>query len=66
MFRRISQMPQEEVFTRTLFGVILIGSFFFSWGKYVALILGILFLISAYQGICLTCMFYKKYFKNKS
>ncbi len=61
MFRRVGQMKPEEVFTRTTFAVLLIGSSFFPWGRWVALILGILFLISALQGFCLTCWLYKKY-----
>jgi len=63
--RKKGTMPPEEVFTRTVFAVILIGSFFVSWGRWVSLILGILFLISAYQGFCITCYLYKKYSKSK-
>ena len=65
MIRRIGTMPEEEVFTRSLFGVILIMATFISWGKWVSFILGILFLISAYQGICLTCILYKKFIMKK-
>jgi hypothetical protein len=61
MFRRIGTMKPEEVFTRTLFGVILIGASFVSWGHWVSLILGVLFLISAFQGFCLTCFLYRKF-----
>ena len=61
MFRRVKDMPPEEVFTRALFGVILIGSFFVAWGKWVAGVLGVLFLLSAFSGFCLTCYLYKKF-----
>ena len=44
MFRRVSNMKPEEIFTRTTFGVIMIAAAFVSWGKWVTLILGILFL----------------------
>lgn len=64
MFRRSGNMKSEEVFTRTLFGLILIGSSFFSWGKWVMLVLGIMFLLSAFSGICLTCILYKKFFEK--
>ena len=57
---RINQMPPEERFTRTFVGVVLILTAFMSWGKWVALSFGILFLISAWQGFCLTCEIYKK------
>lgn len=66
MFRRHSQMPPEEVFTRTVFGVVLILAAFISWGRWVSFILGILFLISAFQGFCLTCYLYKKFAQKKS
>ena len=59
---RKNNMPTEERFTRTVFGVILILSACVSWGKWVALILGILFLISAWQGYCVTCAWYKSKF----
>lgn len=65
MFRRVSQMPEEEVFTRCLFGIILIAASFVSWGKWVTGILGVLFLFSAYQGVCLTCILYKKFIKKE-
>lgn len=61
MFRRVGQMKPEEIFTRTVFAVVLIGSSFFPWCRWVALVLGILFLISALQGFCLTCWLYKKF-----
>ncbi|MBP9854921.1 MAG: DUF2892 domain-containing protein [Candidatus Omnitrophica bacterium] len=66
MFRRMSQMPAEEVFTRTFFGVVLILSAFISWGRWITLVLGILFLLSAYQGFCLTCYLYKKFVQKKN
>ena len=62
---KINNMPPEERFTRTVFGVILILSAMVSWGKWVALILGMLFLISAWQGYCATCQMYKKLLKEK-
>ena len=62
MIRRVGQMPPEEVFTRTFFGIIMILAAFFSWGKWVTFTLGVLFLISAFQGICVTCILYKKLF----
>ena len=58
--KRISNMKPEERFTRTLFGVIMILSAFIGWGKWIILILGVLFLISAWQGYCVTCEMYKK------
>ena len=59
-------MPPEERFTRTLFGIILIGAAFVSWGKWATLILGILFLISAWQGFCATCFLYRKFHDRHS
>lgn len=59
MWRRVGQMKPEEVVARITFGVLLIGSSFFPWGRWVALALGVLFLISAFQGFCLTCWLYK-------
>ena len=59
-------MPPEEVFTRTLFGIIMIAAFFVSWGRWVTLVLGIMFLISAVQGVCLTCVFYRKFFLKET
>jgi len=61
MFRRIGTMKPEEVFTRTVFGLIMIGAAFVSWGRWVTFTLGILFLISAFQGFCLTCFLYRKF-----
>ncbi|MCA9399666.1 MAG: DUF2892 domain-containing protein [Candidatus Omnitrophica bacterium] len=65
MLKRVGQMPPEEVFTRTVFGIIMIGSAFVPWGKWVTGILGVLFLISAFQGFCITCVFYKKFIGKK-
>lgn len=62
---RISNMPPEERFTRTVFGVIVILSTFVSWGKWVTLTLGVLFLISAWHEYCATCEMYKKISQNK-
>ena len=62
--KRVSNMPPEECFTRTLFGVIMISAAFISWGKWVTFVLGILFLISAFQGFCVTCVLYKMFNKN--
>ena len=58
--KRIHNMPPEQRFTRTVFGVIMIGSAFIPGGKWITFVLGILFLISAYQGYCVTCEIYKK------
>jgi len=57
---RINNMKPEERFTRTVFGVIMIGAAFFSWGKWVVAVLGGLFLISAWEGYCVTCEMYKR------
>ena len=65
MLKRVGQMPPEEVFTRTVFGIIMIGCAFVPWGKWVTGILGVLFLISAFQGFCITCVFYKKFIGKK-
>ena len=62
---RINNMSPEERFTRTTFGVIMIAAAFFAWGKWVIFVLGILFLISAWQGYCVTCEMYKRMMKNK-
>lgn len=62
--RRMNNMPPEERFSRTLFGVVLIFAALISWGKWIAFILGILFLISAWQGYCATCELYKKISKK--
>lgn len=62
--QRTGQMPPEEVFSRLLFGLVLVGSCFFSWGRWVAGVLGLLFVISALSGFCLTCWLYKKFFSK--
>lgn len=56
----ISNMQPEERFTRTLFGIVMIVASFISWGKWIMLVLGVLFLASAWQGYCVTCEMYKK------
>lgn len=63
---RINPMQPEERFTRNLLGIIMIVTFFFDWGRWVALALGFLFLISAWQGYCFTCEIYKKLNQRKS
>ena len=65
MFQRIGTMPPEERFTRTVFAFIMIASTFVAWGKWVTFTLGVLFLISVAQGVCLTCHFYKKLLAKK-
>ena len=62
--RRINNMKPEDRFTRTLFGIIMIGVAFVGWGKWVVLVLGVLFLISAWEGYCVTCELYKKLKKD--
>lgn len=62
---RINNVKSEERFTRTVFGIIMIVSAFISWGKWVTFVLGVLFLISAWQGYCVTCELYKKVHKTK-
>lgn len=62
--KRINNMPEEERFSRTLFGVIMIGAAFVAWGKWLVFVLGVLFLISAWQGFCLTCEIYKRFNKK--
>jgi hypothetical protein len=61
---RVNNMPPEERFTRTLFGVIMILAAFVNWGKWIVLILGALFLISAWQGYCATCALYRRFQKK--
>ena len=62
--RRINNMSPEERFTRITFGVIMILSGFIAWGKWIVMILGVLFLISAWHGYCATCEMYKKILKK--
>lgn len=66
MIRRVGQMKPEEVFSRTTIGIILILSSFFSWGKWVALMVGVLFLVSVLSGICLLCELYKYFRPSKA
>ncbi|MDP2652838.1 MAG: DUF2892 domain-containing protein [Candidatus Omnitrophota bacterium] len=61
---RINNMKPEERFTRTVFGVIMILAAFVSWGKWVVMVLGALFLVSAWQGYCVTCEMYKNSLKK--
>lgn len=63
--RKVNNIPPEERFTRTLFGVIMIAGAFISWGKWVVCVLGILFLVSAWEGYCVTCELYKKFSRSK-
>ncbi len=56
-------MPNYERFGRFLFGALLIGSYFFSWGKWIAVALGTLFLVTSAQGLCINCK-YKKLLNN--
>jgi hypothetical protein len=65
MFRRVGNMKPEEVFTRTVFGIVMIAAAFVDWGRWVTGILGVLFLISAFQGFCITCHLYRQ-FADKS
>lgn len=66
MFRRVGNMKPEEIFTRTVFGFIMIGATFIPGGRWITFVLGILFLISALQGFCITCVLYKKFASNKN
>lgn len=60
-------MKPEERFTRALFGVIMIGSVFFSWGKWVVAALGALFIASAACGApCLLCKVTNIFVKHKT
>lgn len=52
---------KADRFTRYVFGILLVGSFFLGGAKWMALILGGLFLISAATTFCITCEFYKKF-----
>jgi len=62
---RVKNIKSEDRFTRTLFGIIMISSPFIIWGKWVVFVLGVLFLISARDGYCVTCELYKKAHKSK-
>jgi hypothetical protein len=60
-----NNLPPKFRFTRTVFAIIMIGAMFFEWGKYAVAILGVLFLISAATGFCITCKLYEKVFGCK-
>lgn len=58
---KMRSMSRQEISTRIMFGVILTASVFFSWGKWVVLVLGILFFITGllgWMGFCLPCLFH--------
>lgn len=59
--KKVKNLKPESRFTRTVFGLIMIGAFFVPWGRWVVMVLGVLFLISAYNGFCITCEIYKKF-----
>lgn len=59
------KIPSEDRYARAFFGLIMTTAVLYSWGKWVTFILGILFLISASQGFCLTCYLYKRFQKSK-
>ncbi len=61
---KINTMPPEERFSRTLIGVLLIAVTFFEWGKWVAMVLGMMFILSAWLGYCFTCELYKRFHKS--
>jgi len=63
--KKNNNLKPEERFTRTVFGLIMILAAFISWGKWVVFVLGVLFLISAREGYCMTCELYKKVQKSK-
>ena len=63
---RVNTMKPEERSTRTLIGIILIGTAFVSWGKWVAFTLGVLFIASAWLGYCATCEAYEKFNKTNN
>jgi len=62
---RKKKMPIEEIVTRVIFGFLLVGASFFSWGKWVSLSIGILFILSASQNFCLSC-YLSKLFQPKN
>ena len=66
MFRRVSTMPNEERFTRSVFAFILIASSFTGLSRLASLVIGALFLLSVLQGGCILCELYKKLFAKKS
>ncbi len=61
----MKNLPGSYRFTRTIFGLTMIVSYFFSWGRTVVAILGFLFLVSAATGFCITCKIYEKFFPCK-
>ena len=61
----IRNMLPEEIFTRALFGAIMVLAAFVPWGKWVTMVLGLLFLLSACRGYCVTCVLFKKFRKNQ-
>ncbi|MCA9408755.1 MAG: DUF2892 domain-containing protein [Candidatus Omnitrophica bacterium] len=62
---KINNLKPEERFTRILFGLIMILAVLVDWGKWVVMVLGILFLISAREGHCVTCEIYKKFHNSR-
>lgn len=66
MMIRVNTMPPEERLARTVFGVVMVGAAFVSWGKWIVFMLGIMFLLSAWLGYCSLCEAGRKIFnKNK-
>lgn len=63
---RPNNMKPEERFSRTVVGILMITAAFVSWGKWLSLVLGILFLVSAWLGYCFTCELYKIFNKSNS
>lgn len=57
---RVNNLSQEERFSRTLFGTIMIASLFVEWGRWVVLALGVLFIVSSWLGYCPSCEANKK------
>jgi hypothetical protein len=55
-----NNMPKNYRFTRTIFGIIMISAIFYPQGKYVVAVLGALFILSAFNGFCITCWLYDK------
>ncbi len=48
-------MPTHERFSRFLFGILLVVSFCVPWGKWIAVVIGVLFVASALNGLCIGC-----------
>ncbi len=57
---RPNNLTPEMRFTRVVFGLIMIASAFVPWGRWVVMVLGILFLFSARSGFCVTCELYRR------